>query len=73
MAIGVENHGPLAVHLLQGVGIQLGLFLTGAGIDLRFLGLHNGKRLAVVVPQDVVAIALAGLGGLMRNLDFLAD
>ena len=73
VAIGVEDHRPLAMHLLQGVRVQLGLLLPDTGIDLGLLGLDDGERLAVVVPEHIVAVALAAGGGLMRNLDLLAN
>ena len=63
IAVRIKDHGPLAGHLFQTVGVQLCLLLA----DLRrrhcFLRLNDSKREAVVAPQHVVNKALAGLCG----------
>ena len=71
VAVGVENHRPLAVHFFQAVGVIFGLLLADARILEGFLGLDHGQRLAVVVPQNVIGIADAGLGGLVLDFDLL--
>ena len=61
--VGVEDDGPLAVHLLQAVGIQLGLLLPDLGAAGGALGLHQHQRFAVVAPEHVVHIArVLGIG-----------
>src|SRR5207244_2608629 len=73
MAVGEEDHRPLAMHLLQAIGVLLGLLLANTGIDRRLLGFDNGERLAVVIPQHIVAIAFGAGRRLMQDLDLLAD
>lgn len=73
MPIGEKDHGPLTVHLLQTICIQAGLLLPDTSIHTGFLGFHYRQRLAVVIPQYVVAIALGGNGWLMQNLHLLAN
>ena len=50
VAVGVEDDRALAVHLLQAVGVQLGLLLADCGVDRRLFRLDHGQRLAVVAP-----------------------
>ena len=69
--IGIKNHGPLAVDFFQRVGVQLGLLLAGAGVGVGFLRLDHGQGFAVVVPQHVIAIALATGAGLVGHFHFL--
>ena len=69
MAVGVEDDRTLAVHLLQPVGVALGLGPPGLGIDRRLLALDHGERLAVVAPEDVIGLALAARGRLVQDLD----
>ena len=60
VAVGVEDHRPLAEAALEAIGIELGLLLADAGVLLGALGLDQGERLAVVAPQHVIDEALAG-------------
>jgi hypothetical protein len=59
VAVGVEDHRPLAELPLQAVGVELGLLLSDARVAARALGLHQRERLAVVAPQHVIDEALA--------------
>jgi len=54
IAVGVEDHRPLAVTRLQAVGIELGLLLARAGVLPRPLGLDQAERLAICAPQHIV-------------------
>ena len=63
IAVGVEDHRPLAELLLQAVGIELGLLLADAGIAPCALGLDQAERLAVIAPEHVVDEALACVVG----------
>ena len=69
--VGIEDHRPLTVHLFQTVGIDAGLGAALLGVDGGFLGLDHRKRLAVVVPQYIVGVALAGGGRLVVDFLFL--
>ena len=69
IAVGAEDHRPLAVLGFQAIGIQLGLLLAHFGALLRALGFHQRQRLAVVAPQHVVHEALALLVGHAGDLD----
>jgi hypothetical protein len=69
IAVGAEDHRPLAVLRLQAVRIQLGLLLAHLGALLGALGFHQRQRLAVVTPQHIVHKALALLVGHAGDLD----
>ena len=59
VAVGVEDHRPLAELLFQAVGVELGLLLADARVALVRLASTSAERLAVVAPQHVVDEALA--------------
>ena len=50
VAIGIEDHRPLAKAPLEKVGIELGLLLAAASILARALRLHEPQRLAIGSP-----------------------
>ena len=60
IAVGEEDQRPLAVALLQAVGIELGLALALHRIAAGALGLHQRERFAVIPPEHVIHIAGAG-------------
>ena len=54
IAVGVEDHRPPAEPRLQTVGVELRLLLADPRVPLGALGFHQGERLAVVSPEDVI-------------------
>ena len=54
VAVGVEDHRPLAEPCLQAIGVELGLLLALASIAPRPFRLDQPQRLAVVAPEDVI-------------------
>ena len=71
--VRIENCGPMPMHLFQTVRVQLGLMPAALRIDGCFLGLNDGQGVSVVVPEDIVRVADAGVRGLMFDLDFFSD
>jgi hypothetical protein len=70
VAVGVENQRALAVHLLQAIGVELGLLLAHGRIGGRLLCFHRRQRLAVVAPQHIVHVADALVVGHTRHFIF---
>ena len=63
VAIGVEDHRPLAVHCFKAIGIKLGLLLALGLVHCCPLGFDNGQWFAIIAPEHVVGIAhLVGVG-----------
>jgi len=67
VAIGIENHRPLAELPLKAIGVQLGLVLAHARITARALGFDQPQRFSVVAPQHIIDEALAGIVGHAGN------
>ena len=72
-AVGVEDHRPLPVLLLQAIGVALGLGAPHFRIGGCFLGLDDRQRFAVTVVQNIIRTADAALGWLILDFDLLAD
>ena len=66
VAIGEKDDWPLAIALLQAVGIELGLALALHRVAAGALGFHQGQGFAVIPPEHV--IHKAGAGGIGHAL-----
>ena len=73
VAVGIDNDWTTALILFETIGIEPRLNLAVVGIDGSSLGLNDSQWHSVVVPKYVVDISLGGSGGLMTDLDLLAD
>ncbi len=71
VAVGEEKEGPLPVHLLEAIGVELGLLLALLDLLGRLLRLDDRERFAVVAPEHVVRIAEALAVGHAGDLVFL--
>jgi hypothetical protein len=69
VAVGVEDHRAAAGHLLEAVGVQLGLLLTDLRILLGALRLDDGQRKAVGSPEHVVDEPVARAAARDRHPD----
>jgi hypothetical protein len=54
IAVGVEDHRPPVEPRLHAVGVKLRLLLADPRVPPGALGFHQGERLAVVSPEDVI-------------------
>ena len=69
VAVGVEDHRAAARHLLQTVGVQLGLLLPNRRLDRGLLRLDHRQRQTVQTPQHVVHVSDAPFVGHAGDLE----
>ena len=68
VAVGEKDQRPLAVALLQAVGVELALALALHQIAAAALGFHQGQGFAVIAPEHVIHEASASGIGHALNL-----